>query len=303
MSNENKAREVLIEREGRSWRWGQSSYFKRWSGLKQTVSTAALRAIAFPIALFFGVITFVFSGKREVPDMRGREFEQPKITHDLPVIDAKILQSVPNRVSQPSVNSGVVGQIKIFNLRSLSDIPVGSEVKAILQSGATNGIVKAKLISPLVVDGDLVLPEGATVFGHGASGEERLYVEFKKVITPTGQSYSIRAQAFDSQDKILGLKGSLVGSRTKKMAIGAGLGLLGGLADGLQETSGTSIWGGQQKKSLRDAALAGTSKAALDQSQVYLDEIKNAPNVIEVKNGSEFYLIFDEPTEKETSSE
>ena len=77
-----------------------------------------------------------------------------------------------------------------------------------------------------------------------------------------------------------------------------GFGLLGGMADGLQDTSG-SMFAYERKRSLKDAALSGTSKAALDQSQSYMDEMKNAPNIIEVKRGTEFYLLFDEPKKKE----
>jgi hypothetical protein len=194
-----------------------------------------------------------------------------------------------------------MGGIQVFNLRSLSDLPVGTEAKAILVSGASNGMVKAKLVEPMLVEGEPVLPEGSVVFGHGKSTEERLFVEFTKAILPSGETYSIIAQAFDGSDKILGLKGALVGSKTKKLAMGMALGFMGGMADGLQNTSATSIFNIGQRPSVRDAALAGSAKATLDQSQMYLDQVKNSPDIIEVNQGTEFYVIVDDPGSLKTN--
>lgn len=299
MSNDNKPSEVLIEREGRTWRWGNSEYFRTWNGLKQTISRSAIKALALPIALVIGVVTFFFSGQRELNDARGREVNVPSISQDVQILQAAILTGRENVISRPGVGSGVVGKIKVFNLRSLTEIPLGSEAKAVLESGASNGIVKAKLVSALKVDDEPIIPEGSTLFGRGKSTEERLFVEFQRAIFPNGESFAIRGQAFDVSDKVLGLKGAFVGNRTKKMGMAIGFGVMGGLADGLQETSGSSPWGLQQKKSMRDAALSGASKAALDQSQAYIEEMKNAPFIIEVKKGTEFYLIIDEPKRQE----
>lgn len=299
--NENHQSEVFIEREGKAFRWGQSEYFKTWNGLKKTLSLSALQATALPIAILIGIITFLFSAEKEVVDFRGNPVQVPSINQESTRIQAPILEQkdLINQIPRPKVQVGVVGRIKVFNLRGHSDIPVGSEAKAVLESGASNGIVKAKLVTALQVDGENVLPEGTTIFGKGRSTDERLLIEFRKAIFPNGESFPILAQAFDVSDKILGLKGSFVGTRTKKMGIAIGFGVLGGMAEGLQDTSGSSIWGGGQKKSARDAALSGASRAALDQSQVYIDEMKSAPVVIEVKKGTEFYMIVDEPVREE----
>ncbi len=201
------------------------------------------------MALILGVFTYFFSSQKEIADTRGSVVATPGITQESANIQVPIMtsQDLINRLPQPKVGQGVVGRIKIFNLRQLTDIPVGSEAKVVLESGASNGIVKGRLVTPLLVDGEPVLPEGTTIFGKGKSSEERLYVEFQKAIFPSGESFAIRGQAFDVADKILGLKGSLVGTRTKKMGMAIGFGLLGGMADGMQETSGSSIWGVQQK--------------------------------------------------------
>lgn len=300
MTENQKPTEVLIEREGRTFRWGQGAYFRTWNGLKETLSVSALKALALPIAIVLGIVTF-FSGRKEAQDQRGRTVAVPTITQDVPIIEARILdgRQTPNQLQAPRIGRGVVGRIKVYRLSQLSEIPVGSEAKAILESGASNGIVKARLLSALKVDGDAILPERTTIFGRGRSSEERLYVEFHKAVFPSGESMVIRGQAFDARDKILGLKGALIGTRTRKMGLAIGFGVLGGMADGLQSTSGSSLWGVQEKKSMRDAALSGASKAALDQSTAYIEEMKNAPHIIEVKTGTEFYLIIDDPIRKE----
>lgn len=303
MTDNPKPTEVLIEREGRTFRWGQGEYFRTWNGLKETWSASALKALALPLAFVFGIVAFI-SGKKEEQDRRGREVAVPTLTQDVPIIEARILddRSMPSHNQTSRAGQSVTGRIRVFRLGQLSEIPVGSEAKAVLESGASNGIVKGRLVSALKVDGEEILPERTTIFGRGRSTEERLYVEFHKAVLPGGETITLRGSAFDFSDKILGLKGALIGTRSRKMGLAIGFGVLGGLADGLQSsTSGSNIWGVQEKKSMRDAALAGASKAALDQSAAYIDEMKNSPNIIEVKAGTEFYLITDEPKSRKAN--
>lgn len=296
----NENNQVYIEKEGRVFRWGQAAYFQTWNGLKKTVSIESLRVAAIPIAVVLAALTYFFSKEKDLRERQGSELQAPTLVQADQILNAPIYTGNPmaGRQVLQSARKITPGQIRIYSLRSYSEIPVGSEARGILESGATDGIVKAKLISALTVDGESVLPEGTTLFGRGKSSEERLFVEFNKVIFPNGESLPIIGQAFDASDKILGIKGSIVGRRTKKMGMAIGFGVIGGMADALQETSGSSFFG-NQKRSVRDAAFAGASKAALDQSQVYIDEMKNSPNVIEVKRGTEFFLIIDEQKGKE----
>lgn len=295
MSDESR---VYLKKEGRVFRWGEIAYFKSWNGLKETVNLSRLRMLAFPVAVAAAIFVFVTSNKKEVADAVGLSIPPvglPDAAISVPIREKTELSDSSRNVGKANPNAG---RIRVLDLQGAFDIPVGTEAGAVLESGATDGIVKARLSNPLLVDGEPVIPSGATIVGRGKSSEERLYVEFNKAILAGGRVISFRAQAFDSDDKILGLKGALVGRRTKKMAMAVGFGVLGGATDALQETSGTSIFGGQ-RRSVRDAALAGASKAALDQSQVYLEEMKNARPVIEVKTGTAFYLIIDEPKRKE----
>lgn len=258
-------------------------------------------SILVAVGMFCGIgAVMMFTAKTTRLAKRGTPMPAPGINREDSILSPKLMteRDLTNMIRRPRVDSSALGKIKVVSLRSISAIPIGSEMQAVLESGATDGIVKAKLTGPLIVDGEPVVPEGAVLFGKGKSGDERLSVEFKKVIFPSGETFPIRAQAFDVSDKILGLKGAIVGRRTQKMMGAMAFGFLGGMADGLQDTSGSSLFSGK-RPSVRDGALAGASKAALDQSQLYLEELKKSPNVVEVKAGTAIVVITDEPKTKE----
>lgn len=258
-------------------------------------------SVLVAFGMFCGIAAvMMFTTETSKIEKRGRLMPSPSLDRGESVVGPKLMteRDLVNVIKRPRVDSSALGKIRVVRLRSISLIPVGSEMAATLESGATDGIVKAKLTRPLIVDGEPIVPEGAVLFGKGKSGDERLNVEFKKVIFPSGETFSIRAQAFDASDKIFGLKGAIVGRRTQKMVGAMAFGFLGGMADGLQDTSGSSVFSGK-RPSVRDSALSGASKAALDQSQLYLDELKKSPNVIEVKAGTAIVVITDEPKPKE----
>ena len=251
------------------------------------------------LALILSVFVTGLLGKRKITGKNSKELSSPSLSREVPLTVPRILNNLENVnvISRKTSEFSEQRKIKVLTLRALSEIPVGSETKAILVSGGTDGIVKAKLTQSLIVDGEPMIPENSILFGKGKSGEERLYIEFNKVIFPSGESFQILAQSFDPSDKIQGLKGAIVGTRGKKMGMAMGLGFLGGMTDGLRDTSGSLFI--SQKPTVKDAALSGASKAALDQSAAYLEEMKKSPNIIEVKSGTEFVIIIDEPKKKE----
>ena len=291
---------VLIESEGRTQRWGQDSYLKAWNGLKLTANERTIKSLMLPLAL--AIVAIAYLGKRDdTVAPRGQEIRAPSVAAHVPVIESHVFTEKDMRLPVQREKRLAASQtpvaIQIVHLKSLGDIPVGSEARAILESGATNGIVKARLLAPLIVDGEPILPERTIIFGRGQSTEERLFVEFTKAVFASGETLRFRAQAFDGGDKILGLKGAFVGTKTRKMLWGAGLGFVGGMASGLQTPTAGSIFAARERPTVQDAALAGASKAALDQSQATLEEMRNARDIVEVKKGTEFYLITDEAAE------
>lgn len=295
MADENKTVEIKADKGTESI--GLNQYFENGQNFdKKHFKIMAYVSLALILAVF---VTGIL-GKRKIVGKNSKELSSPPLNREVPLTVPRILNNSDsiNVISRKNVDYSDKRKIKVLTLRALSEIPVGSETKAILVSGGTDGIVKAKLTQSLIVDGEPLIPENSILFGKGKSGEERLYVEFNKVIFPSGESFQILAQSFDPTDKIQGLKGAIVGTRAKKMGMAMGLGFLGGMADGMRETSGSSLFT-NQKPTVKDAALSGASKAALDQSEAYLEEMKKSPNIIEVKSGTEFIIIIDEPKKKE----
>jgi hypothetical protein len=293
MTNEEKT--VSIQADQGTESFGKNAYVAAVEG--QFDKHGFRSSLVVVIALMALIMVVMWITSKPPRDQKsGQALPSPAMSRDDPVLGPKLLteRDLTNVIRPRLPDRSVLGKIRVFSLRSIFEIPIGAEVKATLESGATDGIVKAKITDPLLVDGEPILPSGAVLFGKGKSGEERLSVEFKKVILPSGESFPIRAQAFDASDRILGLKGAIVGTKTKKIASAMAFGFLGGMADGLQETGGASILYGR-RPTMRDAALAGASKAALDQSQMYLEDLKRSPNVIHVKSGEPIVVIFDEP--------
>jgi hypothetical protein len=64
------------------------------------------------------------------------------------------------------------------------------------------------------------------------------------------------------------------------------------MASGLQEPAYDEA-GKPRRPSTRDAALNGASQAASEQAKSYMEDIKNRPAIIEVKQGTSFIVTFD----------
>ena len=89
----------------------------------------------------------------------------------------------------------------------------------------------------------------------------------------------------------MGLKGSKLGSKALSLAGSLGLGFLGGLSDGLQDSEGQQGVLVRQP-SLKNALLNATATTALEESQQMMSDLKNNIPVIEVPSGTSFYLLF-----------
>lgn len=299
MSNESNQEKVEIKADLGSESIGKDKFIRASEGKFDAQGFRSSVLVAMTLVLMVFLIMMLTS-KKETKPHEGKVLPGPQGVSEQINLGTKIMtqKDLTNLIQKPKSSSRDLGRIQVVNLRPITEIPTGSEMQAVLTSGATDGIVIARLTAPLFIDGESVIPENSILFGVGRSSEERLLVEFKKIILPSGESFPIRAQAFDPSDKILGLKGAIVGTRIKKMAGAAAFGLLGGMADGMETTSGSKMFL-PQKPSVRDGALAGASKAALDQSKFYLEELKQSPIIIEVKVGSTLVVIVDEAKKNE----
>lgn len=200
-----------------------------------------------------------------------------------------------NKPQQNQKKSNVViyySAPQVIGRPNLGKIPSGTMIKAKFITGASNGPLKAILLEPLTVNGEDIAPEGTSLVGTGSSGEDRLVVQFTKLVYRDGKTQNVQAQACDLSDQTVGVKGKKLSKYAIMLAAGAGLNFLGGMAEGLQESQ---VQNGiaTKKNDLRNAALNGASKAALDQSQEVLSDIRNKKSVIQVDSGKEFYVLFE----------
>lgn len=287
--------EISIEEKNNS-RWGIGAFFKQ-DGMKKTLNSKKFIAVLAAIFIFSNVIMLFQDSKSKSKPQKNVEVPQNIQSNGGSFSIQGIIDKVGRHDAQPksasrSIKIGTFGP-QVISRPRISIIPPGTFAKARLVTGASNNLVRAELIENLVVNNETVGPEGAILLGNGSSTDERLFIKFSKIIYKDGSSDAISAQACDFDDKIAGLKGSKISHQVAKMTGGIGLGFLGGLSEGLQDTevqNGVVL----TQPSLKNALLKGTATAALDQSRQLITELKDKQPIIEVKAGTEIYVIFSE---------
>jgi len=281
--------------DGHKRRWGLSSLLYRREGTKQSLNgkvaaglfgSFMLAGVAYSVASeFFKSTPSESSGPITFNDQVN---PQEKVQVPIGTSELDHPSSKKNKSKAATNYSG----LQVIQRPNFGKIPPGIMVSAKFVTGASNGPLKAVLTEPLSVNGEEIAPEGTTLVGNGSSGEDRLLVQFTKLVFKDGKSQNIQAQACDASDQLVGIKGKKVSKYAIMLATGAALNFLGGVTEGLQENqvqNGVAV----KKNDLNNAALNGASKAALDQSQVVLSDVRNKKSVIQVENGQEFLTLFE----------
>lgn len=275
-----------------SSQWG-SDWFFRKQGNKTTINTSVLKWAGGVGVLTFAAVQFT--------DTAPQSFVRAEVsipsagtlqnTHDFPVAPERSFEVVEKKTRVSGKSQKLGGPQIIARPRNLAAIPPGALVKATLLNGASNGAVKARLDEALLVNGDAIIEGGSTLFGQGTSTEERLMVVFNQVVFRDGSFGNIQAHACDQSDQIVGLKGSRIGTRALNVAGGIGLGFVGGMSEGLQESRGEQ---GVVVKppTVRNALLHATATTALDQSRSLMSGLKERKPIIEVPNGTAICVLF-----------
>lgn len=176
--------------------------------------------------------------------------------------------------------------------RHAGQIPPGSLIKAVLITGASNGPVRAETTEALRIQGETLIPAGATLLGVSGSTDERLMIKFTQVVFKDGSFENIQAQAADAEDKTVGLRGSKVGRYAMKYASAVGLNFVGGMAEVLQDREAV----GQQvvtKPTAKNALLNGASKATLEMANETMTDLRNSAPIIQISAGQEIFVIFE----------
>lgn len=289
----------LVGDDGHKRRWGLENLLYRKEGRKLSIN-AKITAWMFGIFILAGSAYSVISEffkptPTENSGPIGFNEQMGSKTSEAEKIQIPRGNSEFNKTQIKNNKSKVVvfySAPQVIGRPNLGKIPAGTMVKAKFITGASNGPLKAILAEDLSINGEAMVPEGTTLVGSGSSGEDRLNVQFTKLVFKDGKSQSIQAQGCDLLDQTVGVKGKKLSKYAFLLATGAGLNFLGGVAEGLQESQVQN--GVATKKSdLKNAALNGAGKAALDQSQEILTDLKNKKSVIQVESGKEFYVLFE----------
>jgi len=289
----------LVGDDGHKRRWGLEKLLYRKEGRKLSINA---KVTAWMFSLFI-LIGSAYSIMSEFFKPTPTENSKPigfseQMGSNLSESDKIKIASGNSEFNKPQSFGRKVKTVVYFSAPqvigrpNLGKIPPGTMVKAKFITGASNGPLKAILAEALAINGEDIAPEGTILVGSGSSGEDRLSVQFTKLVYKDGKSQSIQAQGCDLSDQTVGVKGKKLSKYAVLLATGAGLNFLGGVAEGLQESQVQN--GVATKKSdLKNAALNGASKAALDQSQEVLSDLKSKKSVIQVDSGKEFYVLFE----------
>jgi type IV secretory pathway VirB10-like protein len=281
--------EVKSEYRSQYGVWGKEGAYQ--SGEKLKLSSVSVFWILAPLFLLLPWVIYIRNSQIGKEVSSPFSVKAPQLMEEIGVLK---IPEMSERDPEPKrkINETLVtySALQVVGA-STRGIAAGSQVKAVLVTGASNGLIKAKTSESLVVEGDVLLNSGVTLIGQGQSGEDRLFVVFKKLVWPDGTSKQVTAYGYDMSDMIAGLKGSKVQTHSLKFGAAAGLNFLGGLSEGLQDTQ---VFNGVAVKSnnLRNAALNGMGKAALDQGKSILESVRNQENVIEVKANTPIWVVF-----------
>jgi hypothetical protein len=281
--------EVKSEYRSQYGVWGKEGTYQ--SGEKLKLSSVSVFWILAPLFLLLPWVIYIRNSQIGKEVSSAFSVKSPLLMEEISVLKIPEISKRDPEPKRKTIETLVTYSALQVVGASTRGIAAGSQVKAVLVTGASNGLIKAKTSESLVVEGDVLLNSGVTLIGQGQSGEDRLFVVFKKLVWPDGTSKQVTAYGYDMSDMIAGLKGSRVQTHSLKFGAAAGLNFLGGLSDGLQDTQ---VFNGVAVKSnnLRNAALNGMGKAALDQGKSILESIRNQENVIEVKANTPIWVVF-----------
>lgn len=290
MSNET----VYVSRDdGKKLQWGLNTLYRK-EGKKSRFDSKKAKIVFFSLFGIFVLGTVFISSNPERYDedsSLSSIFEKDgkqKLT--VPLYDSSKSQPV-NFVSKGTGKSIPPTKLEIFSSKAINDIPSGAEADAKLLTGATDGMVKAILTDDLEYGGHVYLPEGTVLIGAGTSNDDRLKISFHTAVFEDGSGFEISASAYDSNTRLLGLKGSVLTRRALKLAVSAGLNVIVGATQALEEVDvnqGVIV----KRSNLKNAALKGIGNAAVEQSKEFMANLKDSQSHIFVEAGQKLTVVF-----------
>ena len=287
----------IVKDSGDLNRWGIKRFLYRQDGQKNSLNTKILSWIMG----FFVLVGAVYSMLNETQN----------ITNRSPIQFAEIPQSQENSITILSGNSEFnTNKSKFTKKRQINkytgaqvierkitmNIPPGTTVKAQLISYSSQGLAKAKILDSVKNGFEEIVPANTIIIGQSSNSNDKLLIQFTKVLAANGQSYNISGVACDISDQSIGIQGKTFGKNTLMMAADAGLNIINGLSQSLPDKAKDSLLGSGAEDSpnhWKKSLITDGTKSAIEGSQSFLNQFKNKKSTVDVDSGQEFYILFD----------
>jgi len=193
---------------------------------------------------------------------------------------------VPHRKETSSAAYGPAGFAKREEKKQnektgSSPLSVGATMKAVLQVGISSAFrgapVLARLTEPVRKDKAVLLPAGSTLTGNMSAGKKRIFINFNKATTKTGESISFRGYAVSG--KLPGIPAAV--TETEKPQDSSYM------AKGALRTAQTAILG--ISGSVAQDLVRNTASEGLEDAQrgVY----KSSSRILELAAGTKFEVV------------
>ena len=165
----------------------------------------------------------------------------------------------------------------------------GTTIEAQIVTGGSMGFVKAKLKRDLP---NTPLKAGTILIGKAEYTNDRIQVGFTKAVVGNRKAFGISAYAASPDDKEAGIAVSLWEKYGKKFGLTAGLYMVSGIAQGLQnkEEVGNQV---VVKPSLENAALEGVKTSSMETATDILNDQKSKEYKPNLKTELPILVVFD----------
>ncbi|MFZ4402792.1 MAG: TrbI/VirB10 family protein [Pseudobdellovibrionaceae bacterium] len=136
-------------------------------------------------------------------------------------------------------------------------------------------------------------------FSYSGSGD-KVFINFHRLESATGHLKKIVAQALDSRDFSVGVRGEVQSDNTLKLASQVGLSMFASMAEVLteKESIGSSQNGIQAKPTMKNGLLQGMSRTAQDQAGRTSSEIQSIKDYVILPEGKEMIIQLTEDFQK-----
>lgn len=184
---------------------------------------------------------------------------------------------------------------------SARTIPMGTNLigktLTTIDTRDANQLVKVLLPYGGRFSGGGEIPKNSIVFGqvsYGGKGK-KVFIKFSKGILPSGEEFSIEAQALSSGDYSPGVSGRFHGNADLRIASTLGLTMVAGMSDVLTEKEslgGSALQSGSvtPKATMKNAVMHGVSQVAQSEAQRQAEEIGNEQEYVTVDAGTDLIV-------------